>query len=124
MPLPLKKKFEIKKKGWKQLKKCISTSFQVRAGPESWSKDTTFPSSKNIPKFLVNCFCTFFKVEIVWNNCLAIGKVIVGTKKYVFEEWSKKVRFERIIRQNFVFLCNCQALERLKWKLLYRFKEK
>ena len=35
------KRFKISKKGWKRLKKSISTSFQVRAAPESWPKYTT-----------------------------------------------------------------------------------
>ena len=30
------KKFKMNKKGWKWLKKSISTSFRVRAAPESW----------------------------------------------------------------------------------------
>ena len=35
------KTFIKKKNGWKQLNKSVWTSFQVRAAPESWSKNTT-----------------------------------------------------------------------------------
>ena len=39
------KRFKINKKGWKRLKTSISTSFQVRAAPESCSKYSTTKTS-------------------------------------------------------------------------------
>ena len=38
--------FKMNKKGWKWLKKSSSTSFWVRAAPESWSKYTTIGYQK------------------------------------------------------------------------------
>ena len=36
-----RKRFKMNKKGWKRLKKSVSTSFQVCTAPKSWSKYTT-----------------------------------------------------------------------------------
>ena len=62
------------KKGWKWLKKSISTSFQVHTAPESWWKYTTLAQilkgecvqSSNSPAFL-------------------IGRLKIGQKRPVFE---------------------------------------
>ena len=51
------KGFKMNKKGWKRLKKKVSTSFWVRAAPESWSKYTTKDVYNNkILKHHIICF--------------------------------------------------------------------
>ena len=50
------------KKGWKWLKRSSSTSFRVRAAPESWSKYTTIVSLGNT----MQTWKQFFKILILY----------------------------------------------------------
>ena len=76
------KRFEMNKKGWRRLKKSVSTSFCVHAAPKSWSKYTTlvclfssFPTAKLIvdyycfycgPTFSYHLLCSiFYRVHMV-----------------------------------------------------------